>query len=72
MNEQELFYFCPSALSQGWRNLLRVRAQIVHKFQRNFSNAHWNFEDKIKVLESSIIIIYCIIIIIIIIIITAY
>ena len=35
---------------QGWRNFLRVRAQIVYKFKKIPSLAHENYEEQSKIL----------------------
>jgi hypothetical protein len=52
-------------LGQGWRTFLRALAQKDYKFRRNSSSCPlWNFEEKNKDFEHSVIIInYCIIII---------
>jgi len=49
-------------LNQGWRTLLRARAQTLYKFRRILLRTYGNFEEQNKVLEPTIIIInYCII-----------
>jgi len=52
------------AVEQGWRTILRARAQMLYKFRKKKnSRAHENFEQQNKVLEPPIVIInYCIII----------
>jgi hypothetical protein len=51
-------------LERGWRNFLRVRAQIVDNFGEIMSYTHGNFQEKNRVLESFItdyyfVIIFC-------------
>jgi len=55
------------AYGRATRTFVSTHAQIFHEFRKNSSTYPWEFEEKNKILNSSMIIInYCIIIIIII------
>jgi len=54
------------AYGRATRTFVSTHAQIFHEFRKNSSTYPWEFEEKNKILNSSMIIInYCIIIIII-------